>query len=133
MSPLLLVSFPSNNELPPMMGISLTFTLIAGHLLVLGLLIRVLFTQLQRQDDIIKETRLREQQLIDKLLTKAGYSPLIEREQVVKIPDPEIRQPDFIELAFREDAIMEEVEVMNPDMQGTGRGLRKTTVSRFVE
>jgi len=101
-----------------MMGISLTFTLIAGHLLVLGLLIRVLFTQLQRQDDIIRETRLREQQLVDKLLTKAGYSPLIEREQVVKIPDPEIRQPDFIELAFEEDAIMEEVEVMNPDMQG---------------
>lgn len=102
------------------MGISLTFTLIAGHLLVFGLLIRVLFTQLQRQDDIIKETRLREQQLIDKLLTKSGYSPLIEREQVVKIPDPEIRQPDFIELAFREDAIMEEVELMNPEMQGRG-------------
>ena len=102
------------------MGISLNFTLIAGHLLVLGLLIRVLFTQLQRQDDIIKETRLREQQLVDKLLIKSGYSPLVEREQVVKIPDPEVRQPDFIELAFREDAIMEEVEMMNPEMQGRG-------------
>lgn len=102
------------------MGISLNFTLISGFFIVLGVLIRVLFTQLQRQDDIIRETRLREQQLIDKLLIKSGYSPLIEREQVVKIPDPEIRQPDFIELAFQEDAIMEEVELMNPEMLGRG-------------
>jgi hypothetical protein len=102
------------------MGILLTFTLISAHLLVLGLLIRVFFVHLRRQDEIIRETRLREQQLIDRLLVKAGHTPLIEREQVVKIPDPEIRQPDFVELAFREDEIMEEVEMMNASMQGRG-------------
>lgn len=42
----------------------------------------------------------------------------MERENVVKLPDPEIKQPDFIEEAFRLDAIMEEVEFINPEMRG---------------
>lgn len=102
------------------MGISPTLTLICLLGALLGWQIRVLLAQIHRLEEEIKKARQREQQLIDKLLSKSGYSPLIEREQVVKLPDPEVKQPDFIELAFQEDAIMEEVELMNPDMAGRG-------------
>jgi hypothetical protein len=102
------------------MGISPTITLICLLGALLGWQIRVLLAQIQRLEQQIEESRLREQQMMDKLLTKSGYSPLLEREQVVKLPDPEVKQPDFIELAFREDAIMEEVEMMNPEMAGRG-------------
>lgn len=102
------------------MGISPTITLICLLGALLGWQIRVLLAQIQRLEQQIEESRLREQQMMDKLLTKSGYSPLLEREQVIKLPDPEVKQPDFIELAFREDAIMEEVEMMNPEMAGRG-------------
>lgn len=102
------------------MGISPTIALICGLLLLLGWQIRALLAQIRKLEQQVEDSRLREQQFIDKLLTKAGYSPLLEREQVIKLPDPEVKQPDFIELAFREDAIMEEVEMMNPAMAGRG-------------
>lgn len=102
------------------MGISPTLTLICLLGALLGWQIRVLLAQIHRLEEEIEKARQREQQLIDKLLSKSGYSPLIEREQVVKLPDPEVKQPDFIELAFKEDSIMEEVELMNPDMAGRG-------------
>lgn len=102
------------------MGISPTLTLICLLGALLGWQIRVLLAQIQRLEQQIEESRLREQQMMDKLLTKSGYSPLLEREQVITLPDPEVKQPDFIELAFREDAIMEEVEMMNPEMAGRG-------------
>lgn len=102
------------------MGISPTIALICLLGALLGWQIRVLLAQIQRLEQQIEESRLREQQMMDKLLTKSGYSPLLEREQVITLPDPEVKQPDFIELAFREDAIMEEVEMMNPEMAGRG-------------
>ena len=102
------------------MGISPTITLICLLGALLGWQIRVLLAQIHRLEQEIEKSRLREQQMVDKLLSKSGYSPLMEREQVIKLPDPEVKQPDFIELAFREDAIMEEVEMMNPGMAGRG-------------
>lgn len=102
------------------MGISPTLTLICLLGALLGWQIRVLLAQIHRLEQEIEKSRLREQQMVDKLLSKSGYSPLMEREQIIKLPDPEVKQPDFIELAFREDAIMEEVEMMNPGMAGRG-------------
>lgn len=102
------------------MGISPTLALICLLGALLGWQIRVLLAQIHRLEQEIEKSRLREQQMVDKLLSKSGYSPLLEREQVVKLPDPEVKQPDFIELAFREDAIMEEAELMNPEMAGRG-------------
>ena len=100
------------------MGISPTLALICLLGALLGWQIRVLLAQIHRLEQEIEKSRLREQQMVDKLLSKSGYSPLMEREQVIKLPDPEVKQPDFIELAFREDAIMEEVEFINPEMRG---------------
>jgi hypothetical protein len=102
------------------MGISHTIALICLLGAILGWQIRALLAQIRKLEQQIEEARLREQKLIDKLLTKAGFSPLLEREQAVVLPDPEIKQPNFIEEAFLEDGIMEEVEMMNPEMAGRG-------------
>jgi hypothetical protein len=102
------------------MGISPTIPLICGLLLLLGWQVRGLLAQIHRLEQLIQDSREREQKLIDRMLTKSGFAPIIEREQVVKLADPEIKQPDFIEAAFREDGIMEEVEMLNPEMAGRG-------------
>jgi hypothetical protein len=100
------------------MGISHSVVLICVLLAFLAYQIRTLLSQIARLEARIDEYHLREQKLIDKLLTRNGHSPLIEREEVIKIPDPEVKQPNFIEEAFYLDAIMEEIEIMNPDMAG---------------
>jgi len=102
------------------MGISPTIPLIFCLSLLLGWLIRGLLAQIHRLEKHIEDSRLREQELVERMLTKSGFAPLVEREQVLKLPDPEVKQPDFIEAAFREDGIMEEVEQLNPEMAGRG-------------
>jgi hypothetical protein len=102
------------------MGISHTIALICLFGALLGWQIRALLAQIRKLEQQIEEARLREQKLIDKLLTKAGFAPLLEREQALVLPDPEIKQPNFIEQAFLEDGIMEEVEQMNPEMADRG-------------
>lgn len=100
------------------MGISPTFALSCVILVLLGYQFRAFLRQIKALQVEVEAARVREQKLIDKLLTKSGFAPLLERENAVKIPDPEIKQPDFIETAFRLDAIMEEVELINPEMRG---------------
>jgi hypothetical protein len=102
------------------MGISPIIPLIFCLSLLLGWLIRGLLAQIHRLEQRIEDSRLREQELVERMLTKSGFAPLVEREQVLKLPDPEVKQPDFIEAAFREDGIMEEVEQLNPEMAGRG-------------
>lgn len=101
------------------MGISHAIAITGAVLLAIGVaLVMAFFRQIRKLEGEIEESRLREQKLIDKMLMRAGYSPVLEREQVVKIPDPEVKQPHFVEEAFRLDAIMEEVEQINPEMKG---------------
>ncbi|NBW17875.1 MAG: hypothetical protein EBR82_58855 [Caulobacteraceae bacterium] len=100
------------------MGILPILALSCVVLALLSYQFRAFLRQIEALHAEIEAARTREQKLIDKLLTKAGFSPLLERENVVKLPDPEIKQPDFIEEAFRLDAIMEEVEFINPEMRG---------------
>lgn len=102
------------------MGISPIIPLIFCLSLLLGWLIRGLLAQIHRLEQRVEDSRLREQELVERMLTKSGFAPLVEREQVLKLPDPEVKQPDFIEAAFREDGIMEEVEQLNPEMAGRG-------------
>lgn len=100
------------------MGILPTLALSCVVLVLLSYQFRAFLRQIETLHAEIEAARTREQKLIDKLLSRAGFSPLLERENVVKLPDPEIKQPDFIEEAFRLDAIMEEVEFINPEMRG---------------
>ena len=100
------------------MGISLQSALICGLVCFWAYQIRAFLSQIARLEAQIDESRLREQKLVDKLLTRHGFAPLLEREEVVKIPDPEVKQPSFIEEAFYQDSILEEVELMNPDLAG---------------
>ena len=102
------------------MGISPTIPLIVCLFILLGWSIRGLLAQIRRLEKHIEDSRLREQELVERMLAKSGFAPLVEREQVIKLPDPEVKQPDFIEMAFREDGIMEEVEQINPEMAGRG-------------
>ena len=102
------------------MGISPTIPLIVCLFILLGWSIRGLLAQIHRLEKHIEDSRLREQELVERMLAKSGFAPLVEREQVIKLPDPEVKQPDFIEMAFREDGIMEEVEQINPEMAGRG-------------
>jgi|SRR5262245_61578129 len=60
--------------------------------------------------------REREMALVDRLL-KQGHIPAveIERERVVKLPDPEIQPPTWIDQAFFIDEIKEELEQVYPE------------------
>lgn len=100
------------------MGISLTLALICAILALAGAQIRALLSQVERLEGQIRDHQAREREITDRMLFKAGYSPVPEREKVLKIPDPEVKQPDFIEEAFRMDAIMEEVEQILPGLKG---------------
>lgn len=103
------------------MGISLQLALIGCLVCLWVYQIRAFSSQIARLEAQIDEFRLREQKLIDKLLTKNGFAPLLEREEVLKIPDPEIRQPNFIEEAFYADSIMEEIEHEHKSLIGLTR------------
>lgn len=83
-----------------------------------GVQMRAFFRSLKRWEELEARFRAREDLLIDRLLVKSGNSPLIERERVVKLPDPEVKQPSWIEEAFRLDGIMEEAERLLPEAQG---------------
>jgi len=56
--------------------------------------------------------RERERKLIDQLLTNNGHKPLtkIERESVVKLPDPETPPLNELDRAFFDSEIVEEIE-----------------------
>lgn len=89
---------------------------ITASLLVL---LAVLFHKREEYWREIEEAyRKRERELIDRLLKTANVKPLeptIEREKVLKIPDPEVPPPNWIDAAFLEDEIKEEIEQLYPE------------------
>jgi hypothetical protein len=61
--------------------------------------------------------RVREFQLIDRLLKKEHVQPLeVQREHVIKIPDPEIAPMSWQDEAMRLDEIKEELEQIYPEV-----------------
>ena len=60
--------------------------------------------------------REREMALVDRLLKQAHVAPVtIERENVIKLPDPEIQPPTWQDEAFFIDDIKEELEQVYPE------------------
>ena len=92
------------------MEISLTHALLMSCLAILIWQSRAFLRSLREWDAKEEAWRTRERELVDRLLVRAGVKPLLEREHVVTLPDPEVRQPNWIEDAFKADMIMEEAE-----------------------
>lgn len=72
--------------------------------------------------------RERERQLIDRLLKQAQVPPLeIQRERVLKLPDPELTPTaeTWVDAAMREDDVMEEIEYLFPEAARLGPTLAK--------
>ncbi len=60
--------------------------------------------------------RERERVLVDRLLRQGSVAPVeIQRENVVKLPDPEIQPASWIDESFRLDDIKEELEQVFPE------------------
>lgn len=71
-------------------------------------------TRFIRIEDVWRE---RERQLVDRLLRQAHVPPLeIQREQVLKIPDPELAPTaeTWVDQAWLRDSIKEEIEQIYP-------------------
>ena len=63
-----------------------------------------------------QQWREREMALVDRLLKQAHIAPVtIERENVIKLPDPEIQPPTWQDEAFFIDDIKEELEQIYPE------------------
>ena len=63
-----------------------------------------------------QQWREREMALVDRLLKQAHVAPVtIERENVIKLPDPEIQPPTWQDEAFFIDDIKEELEQVYPE------------------
>lgn len=59
----------------------------------------------------------REGELVNRLLKQAGVQPVvIEREKVIKLPDPEVQPETWIDAAFFEDDVKEELEQAYPEV-----------------
>lgn len=68
-----------------------------------------------------RELREREAELLNRLLKQAHVAPIsptVERERVVKLPDPEIPPLTWQDQAFRDDDILEDLEQRFPDARG---------------
>ena len=77
----------------------------------------VLFARREREWIAREEKwRDRERALVDKLLRQGHVTTIeIEREKVIKLPDPEIPPSSFIDEAFFTDDIKEELEQIYPE------------------
>jgi hypothetical protein len=68
----------------------------------------------------------REAMLVDRLLKQGGIAPVvIEREKVVKLPDPEIQPMTWQDEAFFTDDIKEELEQVYPEAARMSHGQAK--------
>lgn len=68
---------------------------------------------LQREE----KWRERERVLVDRLLRQAHVPPLeIQREHVVKLPDPEIQPASWVDQSFAIDDVKEELEQVYPEV-----------------
>lgn len=98
--------------------------LLAGSVVFLTLLLAafiagaaVLFVQREKAW-IAREEKWRERErvLVDKLLKQGHLTPVeIQRETVVKLPDPEIQPASFIDEAMFVDDVKEELEQVYPE------------------
>lgn len=97
---------------------------LAGSTLILSFLLAasitgaaILFVRRERQWIGREEKwRERERALVDKLLKQGNLSPIeIQRERVVKLPDPEIQPASFIDEAFFTDDVKEILEQQYPE------------------
>lgn len=80
-------------------------------LLACGLVLQARFF-LKREED----WRKREMELVNRLLKTAQVQPLtIERERVIKLPDPELPPLSPVDQAFFQDDIKEELEQVFPE------------------
>lgn len=99
------------------MPVPLTITLLL-FAWVASLVIATLFF-LKREKDwrrVEGEWRERERALVDRLLRQAHVQPVeIQRESVVKLPDPEIQPASWVDESFRLDDIKEELEQIYPE------------------
>lgn len=78
---------------------------------------------LRRED----KWREREMALVDRLLKQGHVQPVtIEREKVVRLPDPETPTETWIDQAFFEDDVKEELEQMYPEVARMSHGEAKT-------
>jgi len=94
------------------MSLVLTFLVVVNLLLAVSLLYAARFF-LKREDG----WRQREMVLIDRLLKQAHVAPVaIERENVIKLPDPEVQPETWIDQAFFTDEIKEELEQVYPEV-----------------
>jgi len=59
----------------------------------------------------------REAALVDRLLKQGGVAPVvIEREKALKLPDPEIQPETWVDAAFFQDDVKEELEQLYPEV-----------------
>ena len=106
------------SKLPPMSNSLPVLALICALFVIYCVQMRAFLQARKHWEELEARFRQREDLLIDRLLIKSGNSPLIERERVVKLPDPEVKQPSWIEEAFQMDGIMEEAERLLPEARG---------------
>lgn len=73
----------------------------------------------ERERKLADDYRQREAELLNRILRLANVQPVgprVEVENVVKLPDPEIAPPDWIDQTLRLDEIKEFVEERHPDL-----------------
>ena len=82
---------------------------------------RELFNEFrERERRITDDNREREGQLLNRILRQVNVKAVgkVEVENVVKLPDPELPPPTYIDEAFRLDEIKEMIEAVMPEVIG---------------
>ncbi len=74
----------------------------------------------EREREITDDNRKREEQLLNRILRQVNVKAVgkVEVENVVKLPDPELPPPTYIDEAFRLDQIKEMIEMVMPEAAG---------------
>lgn len=95
------------------------FSCINTLLLAVGFILAARFFSRRENQWIEREEKWRERErvLVDRLLGQAHVRPVeIQREKVVKLPDPEVTPPpSWIDEAFAVDEVKEELEQFYPE------------------
>jgi hypothetical protein len=86
--------------------------------LAVGVMLAARFFSKREEMWIAREEKWRERErvLVDRLLRQANVAPVeIQREQVVKLADPEIQPASWVDESFATDDIKEELEQLYPE------------------
>lgn len=114
----------------------LLLSLIAGALAILWavtVIVAVRFFQMRESEWLRREGewRSRERVLVDRLLKQSHVPPLeIQREQVVKLPDPEIQPASWVDQSFMIDDVKEELEQIYPEAARMSHAEAQTKYSK---